>query len=55
MSQIPDDSAYYSAEDSDDECSGENWRRCCCEKCQGLREDYADMQYERKRDEEMGL
>lgn len=58
MSQIPDDSAYYAAasEDGDEEeCTGEDWRRCPCEACQGRREDYADTLYERKRDEEMGL
>lgn len=55
MSQIPDDSAYYTAASEDgDECTGD-WRRCSCEECQGLREDYADMMYERKRDEELGL
>lgn len=52
MSQIPDDRAYYTAEDEDEECSGEDWRRCQCETCQGRREDYDDMIYERKRDEE---
>lgn len=58
MSQIPDDRAYYAAasdEYDEGECDGEDWKSCQCEKCRGIREDYADMMYERKRDEEMGL
>lgn len=54
--QIPDDSDYYTAASEDDEeCSGEDWRRCPCRACQGHRDDHADMMYERKRDEELGL
>lgn len=50
MSQIPDDRSYYTAEDEG--CIGDDWKNCPCEECQSRREDYADMQYQRRRDEE---
>lgn len=49
--QIPDDRNYYNAE-LDSECDGEDWKQCPCDECQGRRDDYADMLYERRRDEE---
>lgn len=51
---IPDDRAYYNADNELDECCGD-WHKCCCEECQARRDEAADMAYERKRDEEMGL
>lgn len=50
MSQIPDDRAYYSAED--EWCSGDDWERCPCEDCQNTRDARADELYQRRRDEE---
>lgn len=47
---------YYAAEcDDEDDCDGDDWKHCPCDECQGRRDDYADMLYERKRDEEFGL
>lgn len=51
QNQIPDDRAYYSVENT--ECDGRDWENCPCEECQGRREDYADMQYQRRRDTEL--
>ena len=53
MAAIPDDRYYYT--EPENECDGKDWRKCPCEKCQEMRDDYADMLYERKRDKEMGL
>lgn len=52
INQIPDDS-YYNTEPN--ECDGKDWKNCPCEECQGRREDYADILYERRRDKEMEL
>lgn len=50
MSQIPDDRAYYTA--ADEECSGDDWQHCPCDKCQDIREARADERYQQRRDEE---
>lgn len=52
MSQIPDDSYYNAEPDEDcDKCS-DDWKRCPCERCRDLRDEYADMKYQEMKDRE---